>query len=355
MVGATFAPMLARKTVPESPADTPVRLVVVTGSGRSGTSTVAGTLKRLGLHIPQPEVPADETNPRGFYEPAWVVAFHKKLLNSVPVRTNDARPQAAEQVREAAEDPRVRDELATWLAGQAAEVGPGGQLAVKDPRAFWAHDLWTDVAADLGIELSYLTMLRHPAEVVQSRDTHYLAESTEEFRRKRQTANLAGWVNGAIESELATRSRPRVFVRYVDLLADWRAAMTQAQQQLGLTYNADLATQEHHDVDDFIDQKLHRARVTWDGIDTLPQLQQLAIESWDAVNALVDSPSDAVAIAALEAMRPQYAALHHYGEAIALDHTNVSVALERRAGQAKLKEARAGQGNARRSKLPWKR
>src|SRR6478672_13442430 len=181
MVGATFAPMFARKTVPESPAETPVRLVVVTGSGRSGTSTVAGTLKRLGLHIPQPEVPADDTNPRGFYEPAWVVAFHKKLLNSVPVRTNDARPDAAEQLREAAEDPQVRDELRTWLAGQAAEVGPGGQLVVKDPRAFWAHDLWTDVAADLGIELSYLTMLRHPAEVVQSRDTHYLAESTEEF------------------------------------------------------------------------------------------------------------------------------------------------------------------------------
>jgi len=49
-----------------------VKLVVVTGSGRSGTSSVAGTLKRLGLYIPQPEVETDERNPRGYYEPLWV-------------------------------------------------------------------------------------------------------------------------------------------------------------------------------------------------------------------------------------------------------------------------------------------
>ena len=71
------------------------RLVLVTGSGRSGTSSVAGTLKRLGLHVPQPEVPADEKNPRGYYEPLWVTEFHKRVLNPVPVRTIDTRPDAA--------------------------------------------------------------------------------------------------------------------------------------------------------------------------------------------------------------------------------------------------------------------
>ena len=66
-----------------------VKLVVVTGSGRSGTSSVAGTLKRLGLYIPQPEVETDERNPRGYYEPLWVAEFHKWLLNPIPVRTID--------------------------------------------------------------------------------------------------------------------------------------------------------------------------------------------------------------------------------------------------------------------------
>ena len=114
----------------------------------------------------------------------------------------------------------MKDELTTWLGEQVALVEPGGQLAIKDPRAFWVHDLWDAVATELGIDLSYLTMLRHPAEVVQSRETHYLSNQTDDFRRTRQTANLAGWVNGALETELATRTRPRTFVRYADLLED---------------------------------------------------------------------------------------------------------------------------------------
>ena len=44
------------------------RVVFVVGSGRSGTSTMAGALQALGMHVPQPEVRADETNPKGFAE-----------------------------------------------------------------------------------------------------------------------------------------------------------------------------------------------------------------------------------------------------------------------------------------------
>jgi hypothetical protein len=327
--------------VPESAPDARVRLIIATGSGRSGTSTVAGTLKRLGLHVPQPEMPADETNPRGFYEPQWVVEFHKRLLNSIPARTNDARPRAAEQIREAAAAPEVREELTTWLAEQVAEVGPGGQLAIKDPRTFWVNELWSDVADELDIDLSFLTMLRHPAQVVQSRETHYLTNQTDEFRRTRQTANLAGWVNAAYETEVATRSRPRAFVRYTDLLADWRGAMIQAAAQTGITYNADLTSTDHHPVDDFIDVKLNRAQITWDEVDTIPELQEQATASWDACDVLVDSPYDEGAIATLAEMHERYVVLHQYAEAIALDHTNVSVAQERRAVQAKLRAAHA--------------
>jgi hypothetical protein len=357
--------------VTEAPPENRVRLVVVTGSGRSGTSTVAGTLKRLGLHVPQPEMPPDETNPRGFYEPIWVVDFHKRLLNSIPARTNDARPQAAADVAAAAAAPEVREELRTWLAGQAAEVGPGGQMVIKDPRAFWAHELWSSVADELGIEMSYLTMLRHPTEVVQSRETYYLSNQTDEFRRTRQTANLAGWVNSAYETEVATRPRKRAFVRYTDLLADWRAAMARAQRQLGVDFNADLASTDHHPVDDFIDTKLYRSKITWDDVDTIPDLRDQADIAWEACNTLVDAPYDEGAIAALEGVHSRYVVLHQYAEAIALDHTHREVALGRRDLQAKNAELRKRLNRRRgeverlqgeldksgsgRSRLPWKR
>ena len=70
------------------------RVVFVVGSGRSGTSTMAGALQTLGMHVPQPEVAADETNPKGFGEPQWVVDFHNELLRRCNVQVSDARPSA---------------------------------------------------------------------------------------------------------------------------------------------------------------------------------------------------------------------------------------------------------------------
>ena len=345
--------------MPEPTVPTRARLVIVTGSGRSGTSMAAGTLKRLGLYVPQPEQPADETNPKGFYEPQWVVEFHKRLLDSIPARTNDARPVAMEQVREAAAAPKFRTPLRDWLAEQAEIVGPGGQLVVKDPRTFWAHQLWSDVCDELAIDLCYLTTLRHPTEVVASRDSYYLADQPEEFRRTRQTANLAGWVNSGYFTEVATRTRPRVFIRYVDLLADWRRAMAPVQSELGLTFNADLSTNEPHDVDSFIDVELHRTRVDWDDVDTIDELRELAGLTWDACNTMVDAPYDADAIASLAAMHERYVRLHQYAVAIALDHTNISVVRERRTVRARLlnqnAKSKSNAQKAHRWLTAWKR
>ena len=87
------------------------RLVLVVGVGRSGTSLLSGILGQLGFHIPQPEVSADDTNPRGFGEPRWVVDFHSRLLRERRVTVNDARPVAWEKTGAAADVAAVRAEL----------------------------------------------------------------------------------------------------------------------------------------------------------------------------------------------------------------------------------------------------
>src|ERR687886_233510 len=106
-------------------------LVLVASSGRSGTSLMSGTLQRLGFHVPAPEVPADETNPRGFAESQWVVDFHTRLLRRAGVQLSDARPVAWALTAEVALDEAVASELGGWLARQFA-VSP--HLVIKDPR-----------------------------------------------------------------------------------------------------------------------------------------------------------------------------------------------------------------------------
>jgi hypothetical protein len=300
------------------------RLVLVTGSGRSGTSSVAGTLKRLGLHVPQPEVPADDKNPRGYYEPLWVTEFHKRVLNPVPVRTIDTRPDAA-AVADAAITPSVEAELRDWLSGELDQP----QVLIKDPRAFWILPAWTRVAGELGAEVCTLTMLRHPTEVVRSRDSAYLTEQTPTFRRQRETANVAAWVNAAFATEAATRTLPRAFVRYDDLLADWRTAMSRAGEQLGLTYSPDVSVTPHP-VDDFVDARLNRSAITWDDIAVPPVLRDLAERTWQVMNVLVYSPSDPGAIDELAGLQEEYGELFDWSEAIAMDATTARVAAGRR-------------------------
>ena len=82
------------------------RVVFVVGSGRSGTSTMSGTLQTLGMHVPQPEVVADSTNPKGFGEPQWVVDLHHELLARSGVQVSDARPRAWLRGRQAQRRPR---------------------------------------------------------------------------------------------------------------------------------------------------------------------------------------------------------------------------------------------------------
>lgn len=317
------------------PTPSSARLILVTGSGRSGTSTVAGCLKRLGMRIPQPEVAADENNPRGYYEPRWVIDFHKRLLNPIPVRTIDSRPDAGE-LAAAAVAPEDRADLRAWLTEQTAEqvaAAPSECFVVKDPRSFWVHDLWAQTAAEVGLELSSLTMLRHPAQVVRSRDSAYLTDKNEKFRRQRETTNVAAWVNAAVETERVTRGHRRTFVPYQDLVGDWREAMTRAGDQLGLDLG-DLTAP--HPVDDFVDSSLNRSAPQWEGLAVPAELVDMAERTWQALQRLVSTPQDPEATATLEGLREEYDAMYETASAIAQDVTTARVSSVKRSFQERL-------------------
>ena len=181
-------------------------------------------------------------------------------------------------------------------------------------------------------------MLRHPAQVVRSRDAAYLTDMDRHFRRQRETTNVAAWVNAAFETERVTRGNPRAFVPYYDLIGDWRTAMARAGAQLGLTFND---TTGHHPVDDFIDAGLNRSRPEWEGLEVTPTLVDLAERSWDAMNVLVESPDDETAMKRIDALRQEYVELYESSAAIALDETTAQVAKVRKKLKKQLATAEA--------------
>jgi hypothetical protein len=334
---------------PNAAASDATKLVVVTGSGRSGTSTVSGALKMLGCYVPQPEIPPNEANPRGYFEPKWAVEYHKKVLSRAGVRTLDGRPEAEQLMRSVTSDPDLLAELREWFATQLNAP----QIVVKDPRTFWLRELWVQAATALDVETVWITMLRHPAEVVGSRDMHYLKDADADRRLARETGNLAGWVNVALTNERTSRGDRRTFVHYGDMITDWRSTMTRIAERLGLTYDTDLSSGTHHEVDDFIDANLRRSQLTLEDIDVPEDLRSLAQAVWDALDALAADPGDAAAMARMDTLRAEYDQLYTHAVALAQDHTNSEIeATRQRVRRRVTKQLKAEQASASPPSLP---
>jgi hypothetical protein len=295
------------------------RLVLVVGVGRSGTSLFTGMLGQLGFHVPQPEVKADDTNPRGFSEPRWVVDFHTRLLRARRVTVNDARPVGWEKTATAAEDAEVYAELRDWLDGQFREAP---NVVVKDPRTAWFLPLWTRASADLGVDASFVTMLRHPAESIASATKSYGTWQPPASR-------AAAWINVTLETERATRGARRAFVRHEDLLRDWPRELNRAGDLLELSVLAEATPERNPEVDAFVDPTLHRNRVGWDELDVPARMRDMTEDVWQRVQRLAEPGGDTPEVhGSLDEARDAFGEL--YAEAEAIAQSSISAAKPRK-------------------------
>ncbi|MEJ7795019.1 MAG: sulfotransferase family protein [Nocardioides sp.] len=305
-------------------------LVLVAGTGRSGTSTLVGVLQRHGIHVPQPEVAPDDSNPRGFGEPRWVVELHGRLLRQGKVQVADSRPAAWDLAADLA-DADTRARVRRWLEEQFAVAD---RLVVKDPRILWFLPLWTEAARELGVEPSFVTMLRPPPETVGSRRTYY-------NRGLEDPHGIASWLNLMTGTEHATRGHRRAFVRYHDLLDDWAPELDQLWRRTGL---GDAPPAASEDPGEFIDPGLRRMRMTWDDLELPDRLQTLAAEASDCLDALAtgEGDEDPAVLARLDEARASYAA--YYAEAESVAHSSVIAARQsaRSAPPASSKPAPSG-------------
>jgi hypothetical protein len=287
-------------------------IALVIGPGRSGTSTIAGALAKSGLEVPGRVIRGNVTNPSGFFEPRWVVDFHRRLLKSTGVRTLDVSPHSQARVDRLLADPKVHAELRSWLA-KRLESQP--RLVVKDPRTVWFARLWNDVACELDADLGFITMLRHPAEVSASRKKYYHAtESPRRSLRSDLLTGVAGWVNVALNAEALSQGGRRAFVSYSELTADWRTAMGRVGSSLRIGFEPPLSDPEHP-VDEFIDPSLHRVQDDWTEVDVAAPLRDLADRLWAALSRLV-TEDDEQGRRQVQALRDEYALM--YDDAVTL-------------------------------------
>ena len=336
-------PAPASRNVPEKRS-----LLLVAGSGRSGTSLFTGILQRLGFHVPKPEVPADETNPRGFAESQWVVDFHTRLLKRAVVQVSDSRPVAWSRVADLTVDDAVGDELRKWLGAQFKEAD---HLIIKDPRLSWFLPLWRRCAAELEVAPRFATVLRHPAAVLDSKQRSYGSWQGDVSR-------TAGWLNQTLFTERATRESQRVFVRYEDLLDDWTSSVARVGDQLELRVIQDAPAATIVGVHDFVDRNLSRSRAKWEDFDLPESLREQVDQVWELLSQLADAKFDEVLLEQFDAARAAYIALYEDAEAIAQSSIAASARSSSRGGGGStvLRVARkTPRGLKERMPLGWRR
>ncbi len=300
-------------------------LVMVAGSGRSGTSLVSGLLKRLGCRVPTPEVPADDTNPKGFAESQWVVDLHTRLLDMVNVQVSDARPAAWAKTAKVCLDADVQSEVRAFLEAQFAK---SDNLVIKDPRMSWFLPVWRRAAQDLGATPRVIVMLRHPAAVVASKTTYYGG-------RQGEASRAAGWVNQLLFTERATRDAARVFVRYERLLEDWTVTLSGAAEVLDLDVIRDAPAPAIRKAHEFVDVTLDRSKPKWGAVPS--GLITQAEDVWAQVTQLADSPDAPPAEVAVRMDELRAAYSEYYTEAESVAWSSVAAAK----AKAEMKAAKA--------------
>lgn len=298
-----------------NPDGVPRKVLFVAGAGRSGTSTLAGIVSRLGMHVPLPEVPPDDSNPRGFSEPQWVVDVHDEWLAETLVQVSDARPTAWFDTGRVSSREPARIRVSEWLEPHF-DVHP--ELVVKDPRLSWFLPLWRVAAIRTGATPVFATMLRPPAEVVGSKQKYYA--------NKLGSAHLAAsWVNMLLHTERATRptgeegtaAGGRVFVRYEDLLTDWVKTTMALGQALDLQTIIHTRSDQIREVHRFIDPNLRRVTQTLGDLGLPKRLHELTAETWEQLNKLADEGGDTTdAHASFDQLRDAYVDLYDEAEAI---------------------------------------
>lgn len=291
-------------------------LVLIVGFGRSGTSALTGSLRELGLHVPQPEVRTNFTNPKGFGETQWVVERHYRWLRSANLTVQDARPQAWEMAREAMAKANANFELNPWLEEQFRK---SNVLLIKDPRMSWFLPAWEMAAESTSASVGFITLVRHPAEIVRSAATHYADPGS-------PVHIVAGWVNMTLATEALTRNRARVFVPYASLIADsseqvQRIASSLRLQQLSLR-------QEGSGSIGFIDSSLHRVRATWEDVEIPDRLRMIAEETWSLVSDVARDTK--VPSARFEDLRDRYRDYYAECEGVAWSSVEAARGMPRR-------------------------
>jgi hypothetical protein len=266
--------------------------IVVLGMHRSGTSVLAGVLGLLGASLPKKMMPANESNPKGFFEPYDIVELHDEMLSALGSSWADFRRLDPALFNSAAAAPFK----ARLVAMLRAEYGGAKTFVVKDPRICRFFPFWRDVADAFGAETRALLVIRNPLEVAWS-----LAQRD----GLPQGYGLNLWLRHVLDAEFETRHSPRVFVTYAGFMRDWLHVIEASENEMGIALS-DRTPEVQAAVEALIDGDMRHYAVDEETFAHEYRDNPLVLKTYRALETLVARDGDAAAMKALDEVREKF-------------------------------------------------
>lgn len=265
--------------------------VLVLGMHRSGTSALARLTNFLGAALPRHLIPADQRNPRGYWESKPLVDLHDQLLGAIDSSWDDWRAPPARW---------KESDGASRMAGTIRltideEYGNAPMFVLKDPRICRTLPYWMSILEKSGVRSAPLIIVRNPLEV---------AESLRERDGISFEKAMLLWLRHNLDAEYETRHLQRNIVTFDALLEDWKLLAVQSAARMGVTWTRQPPMQ---DVREFLDNELHNHRSTQAELEAHTEVPYWVKTAYRALTLLCDEPKSADPKRELDRVRTAFA------------------------------------------------
>ena len=264
-------------------------LVVVLGMHRSGTSSAAGALVRLGAAAPRHLLAPNADNERGFWESPVIVDLNNAILAAAGSNWKDWRKfdlNNIDALKANAFRARAKEAL-------AEEFGDVGFAVMKDPRMCRLMPFWGPVFADAKWSVRALLPIRSPLEVGRSL---YCRDGLS------PAYGCLLWLRHVLDAELETRGMARAVLDWPQFLGDRRRALTRVSEQWGLMWPY-LYEDVLAEVDEFVSADLRHQRASEADLQTHPAVNDLVRRTYTAMIDLVRDSGDSCVLKKLDDLR----------------------------------------------------
>ncbi len=194
----------------------PAAQVVVLGMHRSGTSTLTGLLRLLGLWAGEEDdfPPADDHNQAGYWEHRGVWSVDEAILGALGASWSEVADLDLSRL-----DGESRARLGERARAVVRNLDRHGPWVVKDPRLCLLFPVWREI-------------LEHPFCVLTYRGPLPVARSLAARDGFPISYGIALWELYTREALASTRGLPRVLISHRELMADPVATLQRLHQQL---------------------------------------------------------------------------------------------------------------------------